>query len=89
MQSSLARPKASEVAREVIEIMVPVHIREIQLAMTRMNMDGIMKALDAPMRDMVYSRDDIVWDTPFYKKVKENVLRLLMDKLVPQRSNRI
>lgn len=81
MNSSLARPKASEVAREVIDLMVPTHIREIQLAMARANMDALGQALDAPMRDIVNMRDDIVWDMPFYGKVKDSVLRLLMDKL--------
>ena len=81
MSPSLRRPNPEDTARHVIGQMTVQDIRSVQLAMNTTKPENVRKALDEPLRSAVHTMDDIIWDIPFYNKVKEHMVRLLMNKL--------
>lgn len=79
--TSLRQPGAHETAKQVIALMSQNDIRNVHLAMSTMNPANVKKSLDEPMRTAVQAIDDIIWDIPFYEKVKEQVMNILINKI--------
>ena len=89
MSPSLRRPNPEDIARQVIGQMTVQDIRSVHLAMNTAVPENVRKALDEPLRGAVNTMDDVIWDIPFYNKVKEHMVRLLMNKLANRHMKRV
>lgn len=82
LKESLGLKTPEEVARKIVFWQLSdKELRPIIRAVASSNQEAIIDSLKEPMQTAVNMMDDVVWDIPFFKSVRAEVIKLLLKNI--------